>query len=294
MMLIIAVLMLGLGLALTVDDFRRVRHHRPTIAVALVCQLLILPIACFGIVTLFALPPVAAVGMMLVAAAPGGPLAGLYSHLFGSDVAFNLTLTAVNSVLSVFTLTIITNLSLDHFLPDEDGIGLHGREIATIFAAVLVPIAIGMSVRTRRPELAARAERLFRIISVLGLGLFVLAGLLTNGSDLADNLTSVSPAVLVFALVSLTIGYAAGRITRAGRRVSIAAGMEIGFHNAAVSLSLALGISDDFAIAVPASIYGFAIMIIATAFGFLIRRLAPGEPAPVNRPPRPCQEHRAP
>lgn len=280
MLLIIAVLMLGLGLGLTVEDFRRVRHHRLTIAVALGCQLLVLPLVCFGIVSLIGLPPYAAVGLMLVSAAPGGPLAGLYSHLFGGDVAFNLTLTAVNSVLSVFTLTIITNLSLAHFLPDEDGVGLHGGEIARVFAVVLVPIALGMLVRARASRgFADRAERVFRIVSALGLGLLIVGGLTSNLSVLTANLTTVFPAVLLFAAASLATGYAAGRLTRAGSAVSIAAGMEIGFHNAAVSLTLALSIADDFSIAIPPSIYGLTIMIVAAVFGFVLRRLS-ADPAP--------------
>lgn len=276
MLLIIAVLMLGLGLGLTAEDFLRVRRHKPAIAVALACQLVFLPLVCFAIVSLLDLPPVAAVGLMLVAAAPGGPLAGLYSHLFGGDVAFNLTLTAVNSALSVFTLTILTNLSLAHFLPDEEGIGLHGGEIARVFAVVLVPIAIGMAVRARSAGLAERAERVFRVLSGLGLAVLVTAGLAANLSVLADSLTTVFPAVLLFALASVATGYGAGRVTRAGRSVSIAAGMEIGFHNAAVSLTLALSISDDFSMAVAPSVYGVTIMIVAAGFGLLLRRLAPG------------------
>ncbi|MEV1173172.1 bile acid:sodium symporter [Nonomuraea sp. NPDC049784] len=276
MLSVVAVLMLGLGLGLTVEDFRRVRHYRLTIAAALACQLLVLPLLCFAIVSVLGLPPLPAVGMMLVAASPGGPLAGVYSHLFGGDVAFNLTLTAVNSVLSVVTLTAITNLSLAHFLPAQEGIGLHGGEIVQVFAAVLVPIAIGMAVKAKWDRFAKQAERVFRVISGLSLAALIASGFASNLSPLIDNLTTVFPAVVAFALASLTTGYWAGRLTRAGRGPSIAAGMEIGFHNAALALTIALSLTDDLALAVPASIYGLTIMIVAAGFGFLLNRvLAP-------------------
>ncbi|TMR34169.1 bile acid:sodium symporter family protein [Nonomuraea zeae] len=285
MLSVVAILMLGLGLGLTVADFRRVRRYRLTIAVALACQLLVLPLVCFAIVSLLGLPPAPAVGMMLVAAAPGGPLAGVYSHLFGGDVAFNLTLTAVNSVLSVVSLTAITNLSLGYFLAGQDGIGLHGVEILQVFAAVLVPIAIGMAVKARWERFAGRAERVFRVLAGLALAGLIVAGFAGNLSPLVQNLTTVFPAVVLFALASLTTGYLAGRLTRAGRAPSIAAGMEIGFHNAALALSIALSLSGDVALAVPAGIYGVTIMIVAAGFGYLLDRvLVPrtttAEPAP--------------
>ncbi|GAA2214021.1 bile acid:sodium symporter family protein [Nonomuraea monospora] len=276
MLFVVAVLMLGLGLGLTVEDFLRVRRYRLTIAAALGCQLLILPLVCFAIVSVLGLPPAAAVGMMLVAASPGGPLAGVYSKLFGGDVAFNLTLTAVNSVLSVVTLTLITNLSLAHFLPAQEGIGLQGGEIVQVFAAVLAPIAAGMAVRARWSRFADRAERVFRVLSGLALAALIAGGFAANLSPLVENLTTVLPAVVLFALASLTAGYAAGRLTRAGRGPSIAAGMEIGFHNAALALTIALSLTDDLTVAVPPGIYGLTIMIVAAGFGLLLNRfLAP-------------------
>ena len=103
----------GLGLSLTTGDFARVARHPKAVGIALFCQVLILPVICFGLVELFNLPPILAVGMMLLAASPGGTTANLYSHLFRGDVALNISLTAINSVLSVFTLPIVVNLSIN-------------------------------------------------------------------------------------------------------------------------------------------------------------------------------------
>jgi BASS family bile acid:Na+ symporter len=93
----LGVIMLGLGMSLTVRDFKRVATVPKATAVALVCQVLLLPAICLGLILLFDLAPALAVGMMLLAASPGGTTANLFSHLAGGDVALNITLTAINA-----------------------------------------------------------------------------------------------------------------------------------------------------------------------------------------------------
>ena len=110
----LGIIMFGLGLSLTLGDFARIAKHPRAVIIALACQLLVLPALCFSLVLLFHLPPVLAVGMMLLAASPGGTTANLYSHLFRGDIALNISLTAINSVISVVTLPLIVNLSLIH------------------------------------------------------------------------------------------------------------------------------------------------------------------------------------
>ena len=104
----LAIIMFGLGLDLTVDDFRRIGRHPRAVAVALGCQLILLPAICFGLVVLLDLPPLLGIGMLLLAASPGGTSANLFSHLFRGDVALNITLTAINSVIALFTLPLVT------------------------------------------------------------------------------------------------------------------------------------------------------------------------------------------
>ena len=114
----------------------------------------------------FDLPPLLAVGLMLLAASPGGTTANLFSHLFRGDVALNITLTAVNSLIAVVTLPVITNLAIDYFDPADGGsLGLQFGKTLQVFAIVLVPVVIGMVVRqratgVRRPDGQAGADRL--------------------------------------------------------------------------------------------------------------------------------------
>lgn len=100
----LSVIMFGLGLTLTLADFTRILRHPRVALIVLGCQILLLPVACFLLVTLLELGPALAVGMMLLAASPGGTSANLYSHVAGGDVALNVTLTAVNILLAPITL----------------------------------------------------------------------------------------------------------------------------------------------------------------------------------------------
>src|SRR5262245_8066174 len=112
----LGIIMLGLGLTLTIADFKRVVLFPRAVIVGLVCQMLLLPFVCFGVATVFELPPELAVGLMLLAASPGGAMANLFSHLAHGDVALNITLTATNCLLTLLTMPFIVNLSLEHFM----------------------------------------------------------------------------------------------------------------------------------------------------------------------------------
>jgi bile acid:Na+ symporter, BASS family len=269
---VVALIMLGLGLGLTAADFWRVARYRRTIAVALVCQLFVLPAGCFAIVTVLNVPPAIAVGVMLISASPGGPMAGVYSHLFGGDVAFNITLTAVNAVLSTVTLTVIADLSIHHFLGAHAGVGLQPAKVAQVFAVTGVPIAIGMLARTRWPEVAVKAGRPVKIFAALALAAIVAGSLKQNFPTLTAHFRAVGAADLIFALLSLTIGYWAPRLAGAQRRQATAASMEIGFHNYAMASAIAIAVLRSPAMALPAAVYGLWILVLAAGSGFLLRR----------------------
>jgi hypothetical protein len=156
----LAVIMFGLGLTLTVEDFRRTGRQPRAVGVALAAQVLLLPAICLGLVAALGLDPLLAVGMMLLAASPGGTTANLFSHLFRGDVALNITLTAINSVLAVLTLPLVVNLAVAVFDPPAaaGSVGLELGKTAQVFAVVLIPVAIGMVVRRVAPG-SPRAPR---------------------------------------------------------------------------------------------------------------------------------------
>ena len=275
--LVIAAVMLALGLTLTVADFRRAATVRRPLLVALICQSLLLPTLCLLIAEGLHLAPKLAVGLMLMAATPGGLLANVVSHLVNGDLALNLTLTAINAVLSIFAIPVILAFSLTWFLGEGRFIPLQFDKFFAVFALVLIPIAIGVGIRHRFPELARRLHKAVRIAAAVLLVVAVVAGIASGHATLWDNFGVLSVAVVSFCAVSLTIGYVVPRRMQLPPRQAIAVSLEIGLHNAVVAVGIALSpqLLNSAEMATPAAIYGIYAPFIALAFVFAVRRLDP-------------------
>ena len=282
----LAVIMFGLGLSLTVADFTRVVRYPKASLIALGCQILVLPAICLGLVLLFDLDPPLAVGMMLLAAAPGGTTANLFSHLAHGDVALNITLTAVNSVLAVITLPIVVNLSLQGFMEGEEAIGLQPDKLLQVFAIVLIPVAIGMLVRRRTPGFADRLNRPVRIASIVVLVSVIAVAVFQERGNVMDYIESVGLLALIFCVVSLTIGYTVPRALRVPRGQAIASSFEVGIHNSTLAITIALSpaLLDSAEMAIPAAVYGIAMFIPAGILAYLLNRRR--EPASEKVPDR--------
>ncbi|GLU46462.1 bile acid:sodium symporter family protein [Nocardiopsis ansamitocini] len=277
MPLALAVVMFGLGLSLAVDDFRRVVRYPRAVLVALLCQLLLLPGVCLGLVLLFDLPGPLAVGMMLLAASPGGTAANLYSHLFRGDVALNVTLTAINSVISVITLPFVVNLSLAYFLSDSGSLGLQFDKVVQVFAVVLVPVAAGMAVRARFPSFARGMDRPVKIASIVVLVTVTLGAMLAEAGNLATYFASVGAVAGLFCLISLSVGYLVPRLFRIAPSQATASAMEIGLHNNTIAITVGASLLGDIQLAVPAAVYGVLAFVIAALFGAFLARSRGGE-----------------
>jgi BASS family bile acid:Na+ symporter len=276
----LAIIMFGLGLSLTVANFARVvRYPRATI-VALACQVLILPAVCLGLVLLFDLEPALAVGMMLLAASPGGTTANVLSHLAGGDVALNITLTAINSVLAVLTLPVVVNLALDGFMGQSGQLGLQPGKMLQVFAIVLVPVAIGMVVRHRAEAFTARMRGPVRVASIVVLVSVIAVAVFQERDNVGGYLRDVGLVALLLCVASLTIGYFVPRAARVERRQAIASSFEIGVHNSTLAITIALSPSllDNARMAVPAAVYGILCFIPAGLLAYAISRTRAPQP----------------
>lgn len=286
MPLALGVIMLGLGLGLTLDDFRRVVVYPRAVFVGLFCQTVLLPLACYGIAKGFGLPPELAVGLMLLAASPGGATANLFSHLAKGDVALNVTLTATNSLLSLFTLPFIVNMSLAAFLGTEKSIPLQFDKVIQVFAVVLVPVGIGMLIRAKRPAASERLQKPVKITSAVFLVLIIAAAVLKERANLVSSFQQVGLAALVFNLVSMGIGYLVPLLVRLPKRQATAIGMEIGIHNGTLAIAIASAptLLNNSTMAIPPAIYSLIMFFTAAAFGSLVARGNAEDAAPAEQP----------
>jgi len=272
--LALAIIMLSLGLSLTLADFRRVLQFPRAVFIALVCQTIALPLVCFAVVRFFALPPELAVGVMLVAASPGGTMANLFSHLADGDLALNITLTAINSVLSIVTLPLILILSLQHFLGEDRAISLQFAKVVQVLMFVIVPVAIGMALRGWMPQFAARMNRPVKILAALFLIVAAILAISASWDSMVRYFPQVGAAVIVFNLFSLAVGYGVPRLARIPMRQAVAISLEIGMHNGALAIAIAMSplLLNNPLMAVPPTLYSVLALFSAAAFVMLVTR----------------------
>ncbi|CAA9397480.1 MAG: Sodium-dependent transporter [uncultured Nocardioides sp.] len=267
----LGIIMLGLGLGLTLDDFRRVARAPAAVAVALACQVVLLPLVCFGLVVLFDLPALLGIGMLLLAASPGGTTANLFSHLFHGDVALNITLTAINTVIAVVTLPLITGLAIAYY-DRQDDVTMPLAEIVKVFGLILVPVGIGMLVRAKAPAFAERMDRPVRIGSALILAILVLGILLDQRESVGDFLADVGLVTALFCALSLVVGYVVPKALGVSGPQAIASSMEVGVHNATLAIFVAVEVLDSVEISVPAAVYSLVMFVFAALWGSWVSR----------------------
>ncbi len=276
----LGIIMFGLGLSLTVDDFLRVRRHPKAVVVALACQLILLPAICFGLVVLLDLPALLGIGMMLLAASPGGTTANLFSHLFRGDVALNVTLTAVNSIIAIFTLPIITSLAIGYF-DRQDDVTLPFSKVVEVFVIVLAPVVLGMVVRSRRADFAGRMERPVRIGSAVILAVLVAGIMIDQKDNLTSYLADAGLATALFCAISLVVGYVVPKAFGIVESQAIASSMEIGVHNATLAIFIAVEVLDSTEISIPAAVYSLFMFAFAAIWGSILSRKLTSDQATV-------------
>jgi len=272
----LGIVMLGLGLTLTVDDFKRVVTYPKPVVVGLVCQMVVLPVICFAIANAFGLPPELAVGLMLLAASPGGATANLFSHLAKGDVALNVSLTAVNSVLSLLTLPLIVNFAMESFMGTGQYIPMQAGKVVQVFAIVLVPVTLGMLLRANKPELAERSAGPVKMLSAGVLLLVVAIAVVQEKEHIGAYFQQVGLAALTFNLASMAVGYFVPRMLGIAERQAIAIGMEIGIHNGTLAIAIAgPTVLNNSTMAIPPAIYSLIMFFTAAAFGWFVSRRIP-------------------
>ena len=268
-------IMLGLGLSLQMEDFRQVARYPKPIWIGLSCQLILLPILAFIIVHLSDLTPALGLGLILLAAAPGGPSSNLYSHLAGGDVALNISLTAVNSILSIATLPLLVNIGIHVFISDGSVVPLQVQKVLEVFAIIMIPVSVGMWIRSKWPSFADFMKRPVKIASAVFLALLIVIAAVGQWSILEKYFWRVGFYTLLFNVLNLLVGYFVPRWFKISHSQAIAIGMEIGIHNGTLAIFVALSILNNATVGIPAAIYSIMMFLTASIFGVLVNKLDP-------------------
>jgi bile acid:Na+ symporter, BASS family len=270
--LALGIIMLGLGLSLTIADFKRVVLYPKAVVIGLACQMLVLPVVCFFIAKIFNLPPELAVGLMLLSASPGGPTANLFSHLAKGDVALNITLTAVNSILTLITLPLIVNFSINYFLESNMAVPMQFKKIVEVFLIVLIPVMIGMLIKAKKPSVSLALDKPVRILSAVFLVLIILTAILKEKEHVVEYFQQVGLAALVFNILSMGVGYYVPQLFNIYKKQAISIGMEIGIHNGTLAIYIALNVLGNSTMSIPPAIYSLIMFFTAALFGYMVNR----------------------
>ncbi|MFH7766436.1 bile acid:sodium symporter family protein [Acinetobacter sp. BSP-28] len=270
--IILAFMMIGLGLELTVKDFLRIRYHPKAIFLALFSQQIILVGVAFFICILFKPSPFLAIGLMLLAASPGGPTANLISYIFKGDVALNLTLTALNSIICIFTLPFIVNLSMHYFLGESQSFAMPIEKIIQVFLIIFIPVCLGMLIRSLTPKTALKLNKPMRLFSVIFVFSIFLYALYKERFHVTEYFAEIGIAMALFCLISFLVGYLVPHLSGISDRQARACTFEVGIHNTGFAVTIALSVLSNTTIAIPAGIYTIFMYIFAFAFGYILSR----------------------
>jgi len=261
--LALAFIMAGMGLSLTLDDFRRVVAFPKAVLIGSIAQLVVLPVVGFGIVSLFGLSGGLAVGLMILAACPGGPTSNLISHLSRGDLALSITLTAISSVVTVFTIPFIVNASILHF-GEQGTVTLPIlQSIIQIMGVTVVPAALGMWIRHHSAAFAERADRPVRIASGAFFVLILLAAILKEFDNIGWFFVLSGPAALLLNVVMMGGGYLAARQFGLDVRQRLTISIETGIQNGTLGILIAATLLENSTMTIPVAIY--SLLMFATA-----------------------------
>jgi bile acid:Na+ symporter, BASS family len=234
-------------------------------------QMVVLPLVAVSIAVAMRLQMPYAVGLMLLAAAPSSISSNLYSHVFGGNVALNVSLTGVNTALSLFSLPLICNWALGHFAASEAALPPVTGKLLETMATLIVPVILGMAVRTRFPAFAARADKPMRIFSILVLVVFSAGAIVKEWQSLVKGFAEVGGSVVLFNLLSLGIGYAAAHMMAIDRRGAITLAFQLGIRSAVLSIYVAMTALKDTQFALPAAVYSITMVVFGLSFGLWAR-----------------------
>ena len=274
----LAFIMFSVGMELTIKDFKRVAVQPKGFFIGAFSQMVLLPFVAFGLLSFWSIDPVLAVGVMIIAACPGGVTSNLITYLARGDTALSVSLTATISLLAVVSLPVIVSLSIVHFMDAATAPQLSiGNTVIGIFAITTVPVIIGMAVNYHFSVFAKKFQRIARVISSVLFFIIIASAIFAERDNVVDYFRQAGPVTLTLNLVMMVLALSIARLGRLGIRQQTAITLECGLQNGTLAIFVAVTLIGSQSMMVPGAIYSLLMFPSALAYLFIIMRRRRGE-----------------
>ncbi|MEM6522916.1 MAG: bile acid:sodium symporter family protein [Bacteroidota bacterium] len=263
------IIMLGMGLSLTLKDFTQIFRRPKAIIIGLISQLLLLPIIGFLLINVFTLSSEIAIGIIILAACPGGPTSNLVTHLAKGDTALSVSLTAISSLLTLVTIPFIINLGLQQVLGQGTEIQLDViQTIIQILIIVIIPVGIGMLLNAKRHQFAARMLDPVRKASAVVFVLVVAGIIIKERAVIVTHFQQAGLVALTLNLLTMTVGFGLGFLARLELRQRVSIAIESGIQNGTLGISIATVLLSNSSYAISPAVYGVIMFLTGGIFIF--------------------------
>ena len=268
----LAIIMFGMGLGLVTGDFVRLFSFPKAVIVGLCNQLLLLPLIGFAIVVLFDLNPTMAIGVMILSVCPGGPTSNLITQVSRGNIGLSVTLTALASLITVFTIPILLSKAIAYFTGNT-GVIIQLPILETmvqILVITIIPISIGMMIRKQKEAFALRMEKPMRTASTVLFVIIFLVIIIANKDNLVQAMKEVGLATLLLNLLTMGLGFLTAKLFGIAGKSQITITIESGIQNGTLAFVIATSILNNLEMGLPTGAYSIWMFITG---GILMWRL---------------------
>ena len=269
------IIMLGMGLSLTVNDFKRVVEHPKAVFIGFICQIVLLPILAFLLIKLFAVAPNIAIGVMILASCPGGPTSNLLSFLAKADVALSVTLTAINSLVSIISIPFIVNFSLTQFSAQNLFVNAPiGQIMGSLVVVILLPLSLGMLLKRFKLSLAQKVDKPIRIASSLLLVVIIVGLCIKEKENLPFYFANSLVIVLSLNILTMAVSFFLARLAKLNLKQALTICIEGGNQNGTLAIHIAVVSLASPTLAIAAAVYSLIMYFTASAPIFFGQKIA--------------------
>ncbi len=259
--LLLAIIMFGMGMSLTLNDFKRLLIRPKPVILGLFAQLIFMPLVAVAIIFIFALPPILAIGVVILASCPGGTSSNLICHIARANLALSITLTAFTTLICIVTSPLIVSFALDFYDTGASANFSVKNAMLGLFLVTLLPISLGLVVNHYYPTFAKKCDPWFRKGSIIFMVMMISLIVYDERATILSKINDMFAASMALCLGAIALGVGVARVFKLDKRDQVTLGIEVGLQNASMAMLIAMSFIGVNEYAIAAGIYGVTMYI---------------------------------